>query len=309
LAEYLPLVRELLVDIGQQAAAGDNLDESIVPVFRRLVLATAWQESCWRQFEVKDRKVVTLRSSSGDSGLMQLNEKVWRGLYDMQKLRWDPAYNARAGAEVLRYYLVKYAIRRGEHEQPGGLENLARATYSAYNGGPSRTARYRDPDAPARLKKIDAAFWEKYQAVSQGREMQVAQCLGVDPAKLKFAAATEASAPAQLTPSRPQATSTAVTAGGDQDSLWLLAQDPLHYTVQLAAFASRQAAQDFRRRHGSQGRVVRIDDVRNKQPRFVVVDGSFANRAGAEKQRLKHDELKPWIRQFKDLQVTAAKSG
>ena len=121
---------------------------------------------------------MTLRSSTSDTGLMQINEPVWRGLYNTQKLRWDTAYNVRAGVEVLHRYLVKYSLRRGEQKHKGGLDNLARSAYSAYNGGPDQTSRYRDPKAPSVHQKTDAAFWMKYQEVKQGNALQVAECLG-----------------------------------------------------------------------------------------------------------------------------------
>jgi hypothetical protein len=60
---------------------------------------------------------------------MQINERVWRGLYDTQKLRWDIAYNVRAGTEILLNYLLKYSLKRGEHKQRSGLDNLARSAY------------------------------------------------------------------------------------------------------------------------------------------------------------------------------------
>jgi len=180
LPEYLPMIRALLTESANSTARSAQLDASVKKIFLSLVLATAWQESCWRQYVIKNKKIVTLRSSSGDSGLMQMNERVWRGLYDTQKLRWDTAYNTRAGAEVLLRYLVKYALKRGEQKHQGGLDNLARSSYSAYNGGPDQTSRYRDPQAPPAHRKIDAAFWTKYQAVKQGKELQVVECLGGD---------------------------------------------------------------------------------------------------------------------------------
>jgi hypothetical protein len=180
LPEYLPMIRDLLTDSASSTAEANKLDDSVKKLFQDLVLATAWQESCWRQYVIKDRKIVTLRSSSGDTGLMQVNERVWRGLYNTQKLRWDTAYNIRAGVEVLHRYLVKYSLKRGEQKHKGGMDNLARSAYSAYNGGPDETSRYRDPKAPAVHQKTDVAFWQKYQAVKQGKAFQVAECLGGD---------------------------------------------------------------------------------------------------------------------------------
>ena len=81
-----------------------ELDRRFHEVFRQLLLTAAWQESCWRQFAVKDAKRVPLKSGSGDIGLMQINERVWRGLYDLQGLRWDMVYNARAGTDILENY-------------------------------------------------------------------------------------------------------------------------------------------------------------------------------------------------------------
>jgi len=40
-----------------------------------------------------------------------------------------PRYHTDADAEIVHYYLTRYAIRKKENEQTAG--NLARATYSA----------------------------------------------------------------------------------------------------------------------------------------------------------------------------------
>ena len=89
-----------------------------------------------------------MQSSAGAVGIMQINPRVWRGFYDTNVLRTDTAYNARAGAEILRHYLVDYALRKKEHELGGSVDALARATYSAYNGGPGQIGRYRSEKAP-----------------------------------------------------------------------------------------------------------------------------------------------------------------
>lgn len=175
---YLPRIADLLSGSATRAVEEQALADNYRDLFQDLVLATAWQESCWRQYVVKDQKIVPLRSSSGDVGLMQINERVWRGFYDIQKLRWDIDYNSHAGAEVLMNYLVKYALKKGEQNQPGGLTNLARASYSAYNGGPRQISRYRESDVPVSHQKVDALFWEKYQQVTDGQELNVASCLG-----------------------------------------------------------------------------------------------------------------------------------
>lgn len=177
--EYLPLVSALLDQSSDAVLEKYRLDAAYRGLYKNLVLATAWQESCWRQYVVENDQVVPLRSSTGDVGLMQINERVWRGFYDLQKLRWDIDYNSRAGAEVLLDYLVKYAISRDEHKHDGGVDNLARASYSAYNGGPSKASRYRSANAPPYQKKVDAAFWTKYQRINEDDQSGIARCLGV----------------------------------------------------------------------------------------------------------------------------------
>ncbi len=176
--QYLPLVRELLTQIGARTLDAAKLDPPFAEVYERAVLATAWQESCWRQWVKENGRVQTIQSPVGSVGLMQINKNVWRGVYDLGGLTGDVAYNVRAGAEILIHYLRDYAVKKGEHSVTGNVDNLARSTYAIYNGGPGHLRRYRDPKERADLKKIDTLFWTKYQAVKAGRELDVAQCLG-----------------------------------------------------------------------------------------------------------------------------------
>jgi hypothetical protein len=105
---------------------------------------------------------------------MQVNRNTWRGVYDLKGLGGDIEYNGNSGGEILLYYLTRYAIRKKEDKQERG--NLARATYAAYNGGPGHLARYRAVKPNPALKKVDEAFWKKFQAVSSGRELEVQRC-------------------------------------------------------------------------------------------------------------------------------------
>jgi hypothetical protein len=176
LGKYLALVRSLLQGLGEQTLAKSGLEEKYHGMYRNLVFATAWQESCWRQFIRKGDTVLPLKSGVGSVGLMQINERVWRGIYDQKGLMGDISYNGRAGCEILLHYLRDFALKKGEHLKAGGIDNLCRATYAVYNGGPSQLSRYRLPDTKQSLKKIDKAWWQKYQAVSAGRELEVAGC-------------------------------------------------------------------------------------------------------------------------------------
>lgn len=174
---YLQAVREVLTAVTTQALATVELQERYQDTYRRLVPATAWQESCWRQFIRDKGKVTYIKSAVGSTGMMQVNEHVWRGFYDLRGLRWDINYNGRAGAEILMHYLQDYAIARSEDTQPGGVDNLARATYAVYNGGPGHLRRYRKRTTSPSLKRIDDLFWAKYRAVGAGKDMDVRECL------------------------------------------------------------------------------------------------------------------------------------
>jgi soluble lytic murein transglycosylase-like protein len=174
----LPLVRGLLHGVAEANLRSGKIEPKFHQVYRWLVLSTAWQESCWRQFVKQNGTIVPIESPIGSVGLMQVNQRVWRGFYDLQALRRDIGYNGKAGGEILAHYLVNYAIARGEHEKTGSIDNLARATYAAYNGGPGQLTRYRDPKAKKFLRKIDALFWDKYRTVQAGNELAVAQCFG-----------------------------------------------------------------------------------------------------------------------------------
>ena len=174
--DYLLEVRQLLVETSDRVLAKSNLAAEQRQIYRQIVFATGWQESCWRQFIKKGEKLTPLASSTGDVGLMQVNRMVWRSLYDLKGLNGDMSYNGHAGAEILHYYLTRYAIRKQEDKQPGG--NLARATYSAYNAGPGGLARYRGVRQSPTWKKVDDAFWEKFKAVSAGQELSVKSCYG-----------------------------------------------------------------------------------------------------------------------------------
>ena len=180
LDDYLQLVASLLgQQTGEHLAADPRLPERLKPRLEPLVWATAWKESCWRQFIGPPGNPRVLTSSVGALGMMQINGRVWRGLYDLQRLADEVDYNVSAGTEILEHYLVDYAIRRGEHKHPGGDDNLIRATYAAYNGGPSHLGRYRREDTPARLRAIDNDFWRHYQTIKADQWPDVSSCYAV----------------------------------------------------------------------------------------------------------------------------------
>ena len=178
LRQYVPLVHDLLrlTATDTEARCSEKLDSQTAEVFEHLVLATAWQESCWRQFVRRKGEVRPLLSPAGAIGLMQINARVWRGIYEPEGLEADIGYNGRAGAEILSHYLRDHALRAGEQRNPGGADNLARATYAAYNGGPSHLTRYRKKGTSPHLRSIDRDFWWRYQAVKRDDEREMLSC-------------------------------------------------------------------------------------------------------------------------------------
>ncbi len=176
LDEYLSLVKQLLDHVADVTSREKKLDRQFRDIFRPLVLSTAWQESCWRQFIRVKGEVRPIRSHAGAVGIMQINQHVWRGFYDVDGLQHNVGYNAEAGSEILHHYLVDYAIAKGEHTLAGGNDNLPRATYAMYNGGPKHMTRYRRKPDSSSLNAIDKAFWEKFQTVRSGDALAVAGC-------------------------------------------------------------------------------------------------------------------------------------
>ena len=178
LDEYLPLMRRLLHAVAAERLAASPLEARYRSLYPPLVLATAWQETCWRQFVRTGGGVRAIRSRAGAVGLMQVNARVWRGFYGVSFLERDIVYNARAGAEILMHYLVDEVLDNVASLPRDGPDDLARATYAAYNGGPGALRRWLDPRAPRRARRVDDLFWQKFKAVSAGRELGVAACFG-----------------------------------------------------------------------------------------------------------------------------------
>ena len=167
--------RLLELSVQRQLEASD-LDARFHPTFARLVKSVAWQESCWRQFIRRDDRVTWLESSTGDIGLMQVNKHVWRGFYNLEKLKWDVLYNAGAGTEILMRMSQQVLAR--PRVDPGAIEGawLARSVYAAYNGGPDAYSRWRHPHEASPAREIDAAFLDKYHAVERGETIDVLSC-------------------------------------------------------------------------------------------------------------------------------------
>lgn len=171
--EYRTLVSRLLDLVAATEREDHRIPAGLRTIFRQLVRTTAWQESCWHQFARRGGQVVVLVSGTGDVGLMQVNRRVWRGVFDPAALERDVVYNTDAGTQILAQYLTRYGHREGRVADG----HVARSTYAAYNGGPGAYTRYRTGRrASAYTRKVDGAFWRKFQVTAAGLELDHVPC-------------------------------------------------------------------------------------------------------------------------------------
>ena len=105
---------------------------------------------------------------------MQVNQRVWRGFYDVEKLRWDVAYNVRAGAQILMRYVKDYAIPYAE--KSGEPLHVPRAAYAVYNAGPRAVGRFAKPQPHPREKRVDDHLWTLYQRIAAGGRADLRSC-------------------------------------------------------------------------------------------------------------------------------------
>ncbi len=174
---YIGKVRNLLEGAADKILAANPLAGDYNSFFHILVSATAWQESCWRQFIARDGKLRYLLSYNQSSvGLMQVNERVWRGIYRVESLRWNIAYNVKAGTEILHLYLRNFTLKEINPANPADFDTIARVTYAIYNGGPGELKQYFKRSNANRFYRSDRLFWEKYTAAKEARFDQLLLC-------------------------------------------------------------------------------------------------------------------------------------
>jgi hypothetical protein len=180
-SDYLERIKEVLRKATEETLASSGVPKELKNFFLRMVLATCWQESCFRQFVEKGGKITYLKSYNNTSvGLMQINERVWRGIYEPKHLRWDVSYNAKAGCQILEKYLVTYALR--DRPSPGSEVNaqqdlLARLLYAMYNGGPGERGKFEQRSAKNQYQLSDRLFFEKYNWVVFNEWANITGCL------------------------------------------------------------------------------------------------------------------------------------
>jgi hypothetical protein len=178
IAPYLEKVRLVLEKTADDALAKSKLDSSYQELYRLMIMATAWQESCWRQFIKSEGSVKPIFSYTKSSvGVMQINERVWRGIYKTDSLRWNIEYNSRAGAEILDHYLKDYALKKMDPASPLNHDTLGRAVYAMYNGGPGQFQEFLKRNKTHSFYESDKLFWDKYILAKAGEFEKVSVCL------------------------------------------------------------------------------------------------------------------------------------
>jgi hypothetical protein len=171
---YEARIGKLLGETAARELERGSLAAPYDAVYRNLVPSTALIESCWRQYVKRGGKVTYLRSASRSVGMMQINQRVWRGFYDVERLRWSTAYNVRAGSQILMRYLRDYAIPYAARS--GRPEDAPRAVYAVYNAGPRAVGRFGKENAHPREKRVDGRFWKLYSAIAAGGRADLRNC-------------------------------------------------------------------------------------------------------------------------------------
>ncbi len=179
--ELLPRVRDVL-----QAAAGSQQHKlkhsaNTAGWFEKMILASAWQESCFRQFHVKNKAITYLLSYNRSSvGIMQVNEQIWHGVYNLKQLRWNITYNSQAGSEIMALYLRDYLQETKPAINISTSQDrrfLAAWLYALYNGGPSQRKPFLTRYKTKKLFRSERLFLAKFDAVCGEEWSHCVHCL------------------------------------------------------------------------------------------------------------------------------------
>jgi hypothetical protein len=111
---------------------------------------------------------------------MQINERVWRGMYDPHHLRWDIRYNALAGCEIIDLYFRRYLEKQAKNPKAmARLKDQTRAgiIYAMYNGGPGQLDKFLSRSAKGKFYDSDKLFLEKYNWVKNAQLANIDRCL------------------------------------------------------------------------------------------------------------------------------------
>lgn len=102
-------------------------------------------------------------------------------LYDVERLKWEVAYNARAGAQILLRYLEGPGL--DVVRQTGNAEYLALASYAAYNAGPAGARRFLRKSGELKPGPADRKLLAHYKGFASGGIADLARCVVTQPAE------------------------------------------------------------------------------------------------------------------------------
>src|SRR5690606_18910065 len=129
------------------------------------------------------------------------------------------------------------------------------------------------------------------------------------PAVTSTAAAPAAAStpPAERAPTASApAPATRASSGGYHQEAWYRQRPASQYALQLLGTRSRQAAEDFVRRHSTLADIGYFETVHEGKPWFVVTQGAYAGRSQAQQGISRLPEVlqrqKPWPRSMGSIQ-------
>ena len=174
---FVQQILVLLADVTEADMKKNPVPETYRDLYRNIITATAWQESCFRQYLQTKGKITYLISYNNTSvGMMQVNEKVWKNIYDLKALRWDIRYNAQAGSEIVNQYFTRFVLPKAGKNTDG--DTLAGAMYAMYNSGPGDLNNYFKRKAAGKPNMTDKLFAQKFSWVKQNQMNNISACLG-----------------------------------------------------------------------------------------------------------------------------------
>ncbi len=88
---------------------------------------------------------------------------------------------------------------------------------------------------------------------------------------------------------------------------WIRKRNSKHFTLQLAAVSSEQALKQLIKKHTRSGVFSYYRRKHKGRDLYIAIYGSFSNRADAEKAAANFAPLKPWIRDFGNIQAIMSK--
>ena len=114
------------------------------------------------------------------------------------------------------------------------------------------------------------------------------------------------SAPVAFSVIKPKAKPASVTTvAGLKDEHWILDQEPNHFTLQLLGTHNKANIKQFAKTKRLSNKLAVYQTIRNTQPWYVLIYGSYQTKDAAIQSRnsLASKKIKPWLRRFDSVQA------